>query len=516
MSTSEKPSHWWAPTGTRARLTSAGAVILIGGLVTTSVVVWNSPSNSVAETFEASITGVSEDDRAAADRAELVAEIADLEAQLARREQGLDAATDESAEIQQKLWSAEGLIEAMERYKGTGKTVAAPRVAPRPSVFPSPKTAPAPASTPAPSTRPANTGTPAAPVASPSPAPAPAAPAPAAPLTTLTKAQVVNPDSPYLGIYTEQAPFNWATYDMISTDIGVTPNVVGYFGGWDEPFRANAVTRAWEQGTLPVLTWESRPISSPNSVTVEPEYSLPRIIGDPAAGVPGEFDDYLRQYARDIVATGLPMGIRLNHEMNGTWYPWAETTGRGEPINGNRSGDYVKTWQHVHDIFEAEGANDLVFWIWSPNRVDRLPASHRTSEYLDGLYPGNEYVDWVGMSGYLRPPYDEDAYDFDSTFGATIAELRRVSDKPIFLAEIGASETGGYKPAWVESLFENLAAPQNADIIGLSWFNLAVSTYVGGELGTNDWRIDSRADSLAAFRDGLAVEGSRFDLEPIE
>src|SRR5690606_28159410 len=76
------------------------------------------------------------------------------------------------------------------------------------------------------------------------------------------KAELVHPDSPYFGLMTEQAPHNWATFDTVSQKIGLRPNSVGYFGGWDEPFRADAVMRAWQRGALPVLTWESRPISA--------------------------------------------------------------------------------------------------------------------------------------------------------------------------------------------------------------------------------------------------------------
>ena len=55
--------------------------------------------------------------------------------------------------------------------------------------------------------------------------------------------------------------------------------------------------------------------------------------------------------------SGLPMAIRLDHEMNGSWYPWGERQCGGNSLNGNGKGDYVKMWRHVHDIFEAEGAN---------------------------------------------------------------------------------------------------------------------------------------------------------------
>ncbi|MBO1738100.1 glycoside hydrolase family 26 protein [Leifsonia sp. TF02-11] len=330
----------------------------------------------------------------------------------------------------------------------------------------------------------------------------------ATPVTAPARADLVNPSSRYFGMYTDQAPFNWATFDSTSSKIGVSPNLVGYFQGWDQTFRGDAVTRAWKQGRMPMMTWESRPITSSNDSNVAPDYSLPKIIG-------GDFDAYLHQYAKDIVATGLPLALRLDHEMNGIWYPWSENDGAGKSINGNSQGDYVKMWRHVHDIFQQEGANDLVVWVWAPNIVNNLPASHKAAGYLENLYPGDQYVDWVGLSGYLRPPFKPDNdFSFDYTFKPSLDKLRSITKKPIILAEVGASETEGHKAAWITSFFNGLAKPENADIIGFSWFNLAVTSYVEGVRATNDWRIDSRADTLSAFIAGLTRPEDDFTLTP--
>ena len=336
---------------------------------------------------------------------------------------------------------------------------------------------------------------------------APRAPAPAAPAAkpaTPSLASLRSPQSRLFGLYTPQAPFSWSETDAVAARLGQQPTVTGYFQGWDGPFRADAVTRSWEKGTMPLLTWESRPMLAANDQAEDPAYSLPRIID-------GAYDDYLRQYARDIAALGLPMAIRLDHEMNGSWYPWAEKNLQGEANNGNRPGDFVAMWRHVHDIFEAEGANQYVLWVWSPNIVNTMPSWQQDGAYLRSLYPGDEYVDWVGLSGYYRPPYKEDQTPtFDYTFGRSLTELRSLTSKPIYLAEIGASETGGAKPAWVADLFDALARPENADVRGFAWFNHAVTTISEGERVTNDWRIESRDDSFQAFVDGLTDPASGF------
>ncbi|TGY75954.1 glycoside hydrolase family 26 protein, partial [Cellulomonas shaoxiangyii] len=322
--------------------------------------------------------------------------------------------------------------------------------------------------------------------------------------TAPSLASLLQPADRYFGLYTPQSPFNWAEVDDVAGQVGVAPDMAGYFQGWDTPFRPDAVTRSWSKGMLPMLTWESRPMAAGNDQVDEPEYALPRIID-------GAFDEYLRQYAREIRDLGLPMAIRLNHEMNGSWYPWAEQGSQGVPINGNRSGDFVAMWRHVHDIFEAEGANAHVIWVWAPNIVNRLPAVNQSLEYTRSLYPGDEYVDWVGLSGYFRPPYaDGQQPTFDDTFGRSLTQLRAITSKPVVLAEIGASESGGEKGAWVTDLFDALARPENTDVIGMAWFHHSVTTITGGERVTNDWRITSRADSQAAFVEGIRDPAARF------
>lgn len=326
-------------------------------------------------------------------------------------------------------------------------------------------------------------------------------------MTAPPKAELLQPEHRYYGMYTVQSPFNWAEVNDVATRTGRLPDLAGYFNGWDKEFRADAVTRSWERGMLPMLTWESRPSGAANDQDTEEDYTLPAIIGDPEAGVPGAYDDYLHQYAEQVAALGLPLAIRLDHEMNGDWYPWSEMDKQGDPINGNRPGDFAAMWRHVHDIFEAAGANEFVIWIWSPNITNNLPENLRGLDYLQRLYPGDEYVDWVGVSGYYRPPYREDQTPtFEYTYDRTLDQLRELTDKPILLSEIGASEVGGKKAEWVTSFFDGLARPENADVIGFAWFNLVVTSTVRGEPVTNDWRVNSHRRSLDAFVAGLTRE----------
>ncbi|WP_223692678.1 glycoside hydrolase family 26 protein [Leifsonia poae] len=478
---SDNTVTWWAQSKSRSQATAAAFLVLAVVLSGISYFVWSSPTSPVRSVVNAAVEAVNP---LAGENTKLKKSLASATATIASQKGKLSAVQAKALAAQAS--TAKQLAQAQQRATIAENALAQAKAA-----------VGAVAGT--------KTGT--ASGAKPSPGKGSGA-TPPTPITAPAKAQLLTPASRYFGMYTEQAPFNWATFDATSAKIGVQPNVVGYFSGWDESFRANAVTRAWQNGRLPMMTWESRPITDGNDTVDAPAYSLPKIIG-------GDFDAYLHTYAKDIVATGLPLAIRLDHEMNGIWYPWAETDGSGKSINGNSAGDYVKMWRHVHDIFQQEGANSLVMWVWSPNIVNNLPASHKVAGYLDSLYPGDAYVDWVGLSGYLRPPYKADNnFTFDYTFGPSLKALRALTTKPIMLSEVGASETDGHKPAWITSFFDAMGKPENADIVGFSWFNLAVTSYVEGVRATNDWRIDSRADSLSAFIAGLTRPEDRFTLTP--
>jgi hypothetical protein len=297
-----------------------------------------------------------------------------------------------------------------------------------------------------------------------------------------SKAQIVA-SGRHFGLATETTEES----DSLQRSVGRNATLQGFYEGWNAGYDRNRVISSWRRGQVPVMTWESRDLSA----TSKTDYSLRRIIN-------GSFDAYLTKYARDVKQLGLPLVIRFDHEMNGNWYRWSEF--EDKPYD-NKVGEYAAAWRHVHDVFEAQGANQHVVWLWSPNRVDNLgryPA-------IDGYYPGDRYVDWVGMTGYFRP--GDKVATFSGTYDKTLAELRRVAPrKPILLAEVGATDTGAKKAAWATSFFAGLQ--RNPDVAGFIWFNYAVTDMNETTTGvTNDWRINSTPQVRQAVAAGLKASG---------
>lgn len=240
------------------------------------------------------------------------------------------------------------------------------------------------------------------------------------------------------------------------------------FGEAPDVAKLQAVTDA---GSVPVVTWE--PWVWTAGVD-QPAYALDRVTA-------GDFDPYLAQWADALAAWDRPVLLRFAHEMNGDWYPWSAG------VNGNTAADYVDAWRHVHDVFAAHGADD-VRWVWAPNVV------YPGSTPLTALYPGDAYVDVLGVDGYnwgtsvSWGSWVSGRQVFEQTF----AELRALApSKPLLVTETASSELGGSKAAWVEDLI-TWSAGQG--LLGIIWFD---------ENKETDWRMASSPESAAAF--GIAL-----------
>jgi beta-mannanase len=229
----------------------------------------------------------------------------------------------------------------------------------------------------------------------------------------------------------------------------------------------------WSRGAEPMVTWE--PWRDGRLGPNQPEFSLSRFLD-------GRFDPLLRHFAESVRDWGHPVLLRFAPEMNGYWNSWSPG------VNGNSAREFVAVWRHVHDLFAAAGARN-VEWVWSPN------VSFPHSTPLRVLYPGDAYVDWVGVDGYNwgKSRAGTQWASFASIFGPTLRSISRLTTKPIVLTEVGSTEVGGKKSAWIRDFLSQLG--RNPSIVGFVWFQYDKET---------DWRIDSSSASRAAFGAGLA------------
>lgn len=221
-------------------------------------------------------------------------------------------------------------------------------------------------------------------------------------------------------------------------------------------------------GSIPLVTWEPwDPFQGVN----QPAYALQQIID-------GMYDDYILTWAQASIAWGHPYFLRFAHEMNGNWYPWSEQA------NGNTPGQFALAWQHVHNLFTTQGVTNVT-WVWCPNVV------YPGSTPLQELYPGDAFVDWVGMDGYNWGSNQGHVWQsFCSVFQQTYQELLSLTTRPLMIAETASAEQGGNKANWITDAFVTQLPHYFSSVRAVTWFN---------ENKETDWRIESSPTAQNAF-----------------
>jgi mannan endo-1,4-beta-mannosidase len=248
---------------------------------------------------------------------------------------------------------------------------------------------------------------------------------------------------------------------------------------FDFPTEQMKKVRAY--GALPFLNWGSQATSSdPAGATDQPAFQLSDVIA-------GAYDSYMREFAEEARNWGHPFFLRFNWEMNGNWFPWSES------VNGNHTGESVAAWRHVHDIFASVGATNTT-WVWCPN-VD--PESRLQD--LASLYPGDDYVDWTCLDGYnwgSNSSKQTGWMSFDRVYRSTYDRITTqiAPSKPMIVGEIGSSERGGSKAAWIAEALTKVAT-EYTQIRGLLYFE----QYDDGM----DWPIETSAAATSAFASGI-------------
>jgi hypothetical protein len=276
-------------------------------------------------------------------------------------------------------------------------------------------------------------------------------------LSFQTKEEQQGPSSPgiILGVHIPPVTNYGDEIKAFNNLTGRQHPIVMYYNTWSH---RDALGRAFDEylpnqlkeiGATPMITWEPFGIA----------------LSDIANGV---HDDYIREFARGIKGYKNLILIRFAHEMNCDYYPWF-----GDPKS------YILAWRHIHGIFEEEEVTN-VQWVWAPNFMSNVP-DHPYSDY-NLYYPGNDYVDWIGVSGYNWG--DVPNIDFTFLFDEFLKDTACRYPKPQMIAEIGTVDAGGIaKTDWIADAYKKM--PLYPFLQAVSWFN----DYAYSIPGQADFRV---------------------------
>ncbi len=239
-------------------------------------------------------------------------------------------------------------------------------------------------------------------------------------------------------------------------------------------FPLTPIENARNYGAVPIFSWSSS--STPESGPQRP-WKLSKIVD-------GSLDPYIRKFAESAKEWGHPFFLRFDWEMNGFWFPWSEG------VNGNKKGEFVAAWRHIHTIFTTIGATNAT-WVWCPN-VDFT----RKLIPLKRVYPGDSYVDWTCLDGFNwgKRPDSAGWQTFNKVFHETYKRVSKIAPhKPMLLGEVASNEKGGSKPAWIKNMLREV--PRYRKVRGLVWFDVK-------DRNTH-WPLESSTRSSAAFAKGI-------------
>lgn len=207
----------------------------------------------------------------------------------------------------------------------------------------------------------------------------------------------------------------------------------------------------------------------------------------------GRLDGELRAFARQAAEWGHPFLFRLNNEMNSDWTSYSGVVNLCDPQL------FAGVWQRICRIFREEGATNCL-WIYNPNDRNAPP-----SKWNDSLayYPGNDYVQLLGVTGYNNGTYYTQWNEQWRGFTQIYDEIQGLyaphfSAFPWIVTEFASSSVGGDKVAWIDDMFAHIGDYPNIKIA--VWFSYAD---FDGDVPARPYWLDETEETLAAFRRGL-------------
>jgi endoglucanase len=187
----------------------------------------------------------------------------------------------------------------------------------------------------------------------------------------------------------------------------------------------------------------------------------------------GQFDTQIAAVCSAVADFPGDHWVRWGHEMEDPTgrYPWARRDFRG----------YIEAYRYF-----VEACREIApraHFIWSPKGGRSL------TEY----YPGDTYVDMIGVSVWGLETSDRAWYGGPRTFAEAFGEkYYRVEkfDKPVIVAELGVAGQEAYRQNWLAEISRfSTSRDLFPLLIGIVYFNDKEPHHWPDGYGSPDWRV---------------------------
>ena len=257
---------------------------------------------------------------------------------------------------------------------------------------------------------------------------------------------------------TKENDHSMSRSDVLST-VGAYPYILGLdmggleidspvnLDGNDFDLMREAAVKHYERGGIVTLSWHLRnPLTGGDSWDVSSDKVVESILpgGEKHEFFMGWLDRIASYIAslKDSRGRQVPVIFRPWHEHTGSWFWWGAGLCSSEQFNG--------LWEMTYDYMVNERGLTGLVWAISPNSLSE------NFESWEERYPGDEYVDVVGLDCYC-PTYlaqPECFETFRKDMGNCLGSLQKFSEahgKVLALTETGY-EGLTYEKWWTEVL----------------------------------------------------------------
>lgn len=187
----------------------------------------------------------------------------------------------------------------------------------------------------------------------------------------------------------------------------------------------------------------------------------------------GEYDENMRQICTVMGELQSSVTLRWGHEMDDSsgQFIWA----------GWKPEDYISAYRRMIDICRIAAPN--IRAMWSP----------LGDEGMQAYYPGDDYVDIVGVSVFGLQAWDQAKFGGDRGFTDIFGpryERAATFGKPVVVAELGYSGSQVYVDNWENSV--RITRPEYPQLVGLVYFDQREVYPWPENFGLPDWRLANR------------------------
>jgi len=187
----------------------------------------------------------------------------------------------------------------------------------------------------------------------------------------------------------------------------------------------------------------------------------------------GDYDANMRQICTVMGSLKSNVTLRWAHEMEDKsgqfiWSGWPPK-------------DYISAFQRMITICRKAAPSIRIMW------------SPMGEPGLEDYYPGDDYVDVVGISVFGLQAWDQAKFGHDRSYVEVMGpkyERAARFGKPVVVAELGYSGSQAYVDAWEKSV--RVTRPEYPNLVGVVYYDQR-EVYPWPEgFGLPDWRINSR------------------------